>query len=76
MFTLALHYLPGGQHKTSAHQSVRSSYIPQKGSTIDGGDVRGGLHEVILVSQMIGADSTMSEVVYVYLKETDLEDNL
>lgn len=74
MFTLALHYLPGGQYKTSAQQSVRSSYIPQKGSTIDGGDVRGGMHEVVLVNHMVGGNSTMSDVVYVYLKAIDLDE--
>lgn len=73
MFTLMLQYLPGGQYTRAACEAVRSTYIPQIGSTING-EVRSGVHRVVLVSHSVGSDGTLDETVQVYLAETDFDE--
>lgn len=71
MFTLVLCYLAGDQFRKDAEERVRSTYIPQIGSTINAGNVRYGTYRVAAVGQSIETDSTMSTTIYVYLEETD-----
>lgn len=73
MFTLMLQYLPGGQYTRGACEAVRSTYIPQIGSTVNG-EARSGTHRVVLVSHSVGSDGTLGETVQVYLAEIDINE--
>jgi hypothetical protein len=70
MLTLVLVYQAGEQFSRSAQEAVRSTYIPQIGSTISSGEARSGTYRVALVGHSV-CKGELDDTVYVYLEETD-----
>lgn len=76
MYTLVLIYLASKNFTRRTEEAVRSTYIPQIGSLISGGNVRYSTHQVASVAHSVSSGGEMDQTVYVYLKEVDLDEVL